>query len=81
MREAQALGVEVIDRCNLTVLQEPGQEDLAEFLAEHKVLFRVHAWPALCASPSSRVGVRRAACLLPQHHRNSCSMPERYSLG
>jgi len=29
--------VEVIDRCNLTVLLEPGQEDLAEFLAEHKV--------------------------------------------
>jgi len=29
--------VEIIDRCNLTVLQEPGQEDLAEFLAEHKV--------------------------------------------
>lgn len=23
--------------CNLTVLQEPGQEDLAEFLAKHKV--------------------------------------------
>jgi len=27
----------MIDRCNLTVLFEPGQEDLAEFLAEHKV--------------------------------------------
>lgn len=24
-------------RCNLTVLQEPGQEDLAEFLAKNKV--------------------------------------------
>jgi radical SAM/Cys-rich protein len=27
----------IIDRCNLTVLQEPGQEDLVEFLKEHKV--------------------------------------------
>jgi radical SAM/Cys-rich protein len=32
-----AMGVSVIDRCNLTILSEPGQEDLAEFLAEHKV--------------------------------------------
>ena len=31
------LGREVIDRCNLTVLHEPGQEDTAEFLAEHGV--------------------------------------------
>ena len=34
---ARALGVEVIDRCNLTILLEPGYEDLAEFLAEHSV--------------------------------------------
>src|SRR5258708_31900312 len=27
----------VIDRCNLTVLEEPGQEDLAEFLARERV--------------------------------------------
>ncbi len=25
----------MIDRCNLTVLEEPGQEDLAQFLAGH----------------------------------------------
>jgi radical SAM/Cys-rich protein len=31
------LGCRVIDRCNLTVLYEPGQEDTAEFLAEHEV--------------------------------------------
>ena len=31
------LGREVIDRCNLTVLFEPGQEDTAAFLAEEKV--------------------------------------------
>jgi radical SAM/Cys-rich protein len=30
-------GMEVIDRCNLTVLLEPGQEDTAEFLARNKV--------------------------------------------
>jgi len=34
---ARALGVMVIDRCNLTVLFEPGQEDLAEFLAAEQV--------------------------------------------
>ena len=35
--EARARGVRVIDRCNLTILEEPGQEDLAEFLAAHGV--------------------------------------------
>lgn len=29
--------LEIIDRCNLTVLQEPGQEDLVDFLKENKV--------------------------------------------
>jgi radical SAM/Cys-rich protein len=33
VRQARALGVRVIDRCNLTILSEPGQEDLAAFLA------------------------------------------------
>lgn len=37
VRAARALGAEVIDRCNLTVLEEPGQEDTAEFLAEQGV--------------------------------------------
>jgi radical SAM/Cys-rich protein len=31
------LGKRVIDRCNLTVLLEPGQEDTPEFLAEQRV--------------------------------------------
>jgi radical SAM/Cys-rich protein len=35
--QAHAAGIHVIDRCNLTVLFEPGQEGLAEFLAEHRV--------------------------------------------
>ncbi|PKN59419.1 MAG: radical SAM protein [Deltaproteobacteria bacterium HGW-Deltaproteobacteria-14] len=34
---ARALGRRVIDRCNLTVLLEPGQEDLVDFLADHQV--------------------------------------------
>jgi radical SAM/Cys-rich protein len=34
---ARRLGVKVIDRCNLTILSEPGQEDLADFLAAHGV--------------------------------------------
>lgn len=34
---ARRLGRHVIDRCNLTVLLEPGQEDLIAFLAEQQV--------------------------------------------
>ena len=34
---ARSLGLHVIDRCNLTILEEPGQDDLALFLAENKV--------------------------------------------
>jgi radical SAM/Cys-rich protein len=33
---ARELGVHVIDRCNLTILEEPGQEGLAEFLAAQR---------------------------------------------
>lgn len=35
--QARQRGVEVIDRCNLTILLEPGYEDLASFLAQNKV--------------------------------------------
>ncbi|MGE0392073.1 MAG: arsenosugar biosynthesis radical SAM (seleno)protein ArsS [Vicinamibacterales bacterium] len=34
---ARARGLRVIDRCNLTILREPGQEDLAGFLAAQGV--------------------------------------------
>jgi radical SAM/Cys-rich protein len=34
---ARGLGLRVIDRCNLTILAEPGQEDLAAFLAAQGV--------------------------------------------
>ncbi|HYN60933.1 MAG TPA: arsenosugar biosynthesis radical SAM (seleno)protein ArsS, partial [Rubrivivax sp.] len=37
VRGARALGVRVIDRCNLTILSEPGQDGLAEFLAANEV--------------------------------------------
>ena len=34
---ARELGTRVIDRCNLTVLEEPGQEDTADFLSRNEV--------------------------------------------
>jgi radical SAM/Cys-rich protein len=37
VQDARAQGVKVIDRCNLTILFEPAQEDLAEFLAQQRV--------------------------------------------
>lgn len=37
VEEATALGTRVIDRCNLTILEEPGYADLAEFLAGQQV--------------------------------------------
>ena len=37
VRAARRMGVRVIDRCNLTILFEPGQEGLADFLAEQQV--------------------------------------------
>jgi radical SAM/Cys-rich protein len=37
VEEGRRRGARLLDRCNLTVLLEPGQEDLAAFLASHKV--------------------------------------------
>ena len=37
VRTARARGARVMDRCNLTILSEPGQEGLAEFLAQQQV--------------------------------------------
>src|SRR4051812_6983613 len=37
VRSARAAGAKVIDRCNLTVLSEPGHADLARFLAAEGV--------------------------------------------
>ena len=37
VREARDRGLRVIDRCNLVILNEPGYEGLAQFLAEQRV--------------------------------------------
>ncbi|PIK51720.1 hypothetical protein BSL78_11393 [Apostichopus japonicus] len=37
VKRGRELGRTIIDRCNLTCLLEPGQEDTADFLAEHEV--------------------------------------------
>ncbi len=37
VRAARQLGAQVMDRCNLTILEQPGQEDLAQFLAVQRV--------------------------------------------
>ncbi|MBF2719509.1 arsenosugar biosynthesis radical SAM protein ArsS [Psychrobacter sp. NG254] len=37
VKAARALGVTVIDRCNLTILMEEGYEDMAQFLADNQV--------------------------------------------
>src|SRR4029079_8153797 len=37
VERARALDVHVMDRCNLTVVEQPGQADLPEFLARHEV--------------------------------------------
>lgn len=36
-RDLRPDDLQIIDRCNLTVLQEPGQEDLLDFLVKNKV--------------------------------------------
>ena len=35
--EARALDAKVMDRCNLNIMEQPGQENLAEFLCAHQV--------------------------------------------
>jgi len=37
LAQASALGVSIIDRCNLTILSEPGYESTASLLAENRV--------------------------------------------
>jgi radical SAM/Cys-rich protein len=37
VQQARARGVHVMDRCNLTILEQPGYESIAEFLAQHRV--------------------------------------------
>ena len=37
VQAARALDIQVMDRCNLTILEEPGHDDLAQFLAAQRV--------------------------------------------
>ncbi len=37
VEQSRRMGVDVMDRCNLTIMEEPGQEGLAEFLAGQQV--------------------------------------------
>ncbi|MEM7366243.1 MAG: arsenosugar biosynthesis radical SAM (seleno)protein ArsS [Pseudomonadota bacterium] len=37
VRDARAMNINIMDRCNPTILVEPGYEDLAQFLAEQQV--------------------------------------------
>lgn len=37
VKQARSLEIKVMDRCNLTILEEPGYEDLADFLAAQGV--------------------------------------------
>ena len=38
VNKVRSKGIDVIDRCNLTILSEPGQDDLDMFLAKQKVI-------------------------------------------
>lgn len=71
VRQARALGVEVIDRCNLTILSEPGQEGLAAFLAAEGVRV-VASLP--CYLPDN-VDRQRGRRVRPQHRRPSGAQP------
>ncbi len=37
VRKAHAMGKRIVDRCNLSILSEPGYEDLVDFLTRHQV--------------------------------------------
>jgi phosphoserine phosphatase len=56
----QGRDLTIIDRCNLTVLMEPGQEDLVEFLKENGV--KVVA--SLPCYGESNVDKQRGLCFL-----------------
>ena len=54
---ARAMGADVIDRCNLTILLEPGQETLADFLAVQ----RAHIVASLPCYSQDNVDKQRGA--------------------
>ena len=53
VREARALGRHVIDRCNLTVIENPAGEDLPAFFAAHQVEV-VASLPHYLGGPTDR---------------------------
>jgi len=57
VKAATDMGLSVQDRCNLTVLTEPGYEDLGRFLADHKV----HVVASLPCYSESNVKKQRGA--------------------
>ena len=66
--------LEIIDRCNLTVLQEPGQEDLVDFLKDQKV----HIIASLPCYSEENVDTQRGyVCVV---FENVNVMTERYSV-
>ena len=84
-RAARDMGVRVIDRCNLTILEVPGQEDLAAFLAAQQVEI-VASMPCYLEDNVDRQrgkgvfdasirGLQKAQCarLRPRRQRRSCS--------
>jgi radical SAM/Cys-rich protein len=62
--QARALGRHVIDRCNLTILFEPGMADLAAFLADREVEI-VASLP--CYSERQRRRAARSRGVRPEH--------------
>ena len=59
-----ALGIEVIDRCNLTVLMEPSMGWLGDFLAQHQVRV-VASLPCYSQkNTDTQRGSKVCACLL-----------------
>ncbi len=65
VRESRKRGLEVIDRCNLTVLFVEGQEDTAEFLAEQGV----HVIASLPCYTSGNVDLQRGDGVFAQSIR------------
>ena len=57
VESAVGLGLAVIDRCNLTALLEPGQEDTPEFLKDHGV----HVIASLPCYSAKNVNLQRGS--------------------
>ena len=57
VREARRLGRRIIDRCNLTILLEPSEDDRAEFMAAHGV----HIIASLPCYQPENVGKQRGS--------------------